>query len=319
MSSQLLGNLLSPVVLSFVLGVIAILIKSDLKIPKALYTGLSIYLLYSIGLKGGAELSVTAFGAFWKPALVTIVLGIITPLIAYSVGRWVGRLGAADAGALAAHYGSVSAVTFMAALSFLDALRTDHEGFMPALVAILEIPAIVVGIGLGRAYGSHRGAGLGSGMREVLSLKSVLLLFGGLLIGWVAGKPGLAKVAPFFVDPFQGLLCFFLLEMGMMAAYRIGDLRRSGLFVIGFALVVPVLHGLLGVVAGHLAGLSLGGATMLGVMAASASYIAAPAAVRVSLPDANPSLYLTAALGVTFPFNIVFGIPLYFAFARWLN
>lgn len=309
------ANLLSPMVLAFALGLAATLLKSDLKLPDALYDTLSVYLLLAIGLKGGAELSLTPWRALLGPALATLALGVGIPLWCYAILRRLGRFGVADAAALAAHYGSVSAVTFIACLGFLDKAGVAYEGFMPALVALLEAPAIVVALGLAR-LGLPREGGWGEVLHELLTGKSIVLLVGGLLIGWVSGKPGVAAVAPLFMDLFKGALVLFLLEMGLITARRFRDLARVGPFLLAFAVVMPVLHGLLGVLLGRVAGLSLGGATVLAVLAASSSYIAAPAAVRIALPEANPSLYLTASLAVTFPFNLALGLPLYYQLAR---
>lgn len=312
-------NLLSPIVLAFALGMVATLVRSDLKFPDELYTALSIYLLLAIGLKGGVELAKTPLSEFGGPALATLALGVTIPLWSYVIVRRIGRLGVADAAALAAHYGSVSVVTFIAALSFLDAARVEYEGFLPTLVAVLEVPAIIVSLVLARV---RSGAGRGSWgmvMHEVMAGRSILLLLGGLVIGALSGPAGMQRVAPFFVEPFQGALVLFLLEMGMVAARRFRDLRTAGAFLLGFGMVMPLLHGALGVALGSAAGLSMGGSTVLGVMAASASYIAAPAAVRIALPEANPGYYLTAALAITFPFNLVVGIPVYFAIAQWMH
>jgi uncharacterized protein len=307
-------NLLTPVVLAFALGIVARLVRSDLKFPEEMYTALAIYLLLAIGLKGGAELAVTPLAAFWRPALATLALGLLTPLTAYFVARQVGRFDVDNAAAMGAHYGSVSIVTFFAALSFLDVLNVGVEAFMPTLVAILEVPAIIVGLAIARARMGETRWGLI--IREVAAGRSIFLLVGGVVIGYLSGPAGMERVAPLFVDPFQGVLVLFLLDMGMLAARRLRVLRKTGGFLVGFAIVVPVFHGALGVGAGWLAGLSVGGATVLGVLASSASYIAAPAAVRLALPTANPSLYLTASLGITFPFNLIVGIPLYYWFAR---
>lgn len=312
-------NLLSPVVLAFALGMVATLARSDLKFPDELYTALSIYLLLAIGLKGGAELARTPMDQIAGPALATLALGVSIPLWSYAIVRRIGRLGVPDAAALAAHYGSVSVVTFIAALSFLDAARVEYEGFLPTLVALLEAPAIVVALLLARMRGGAGRGSWGTVLHEVLAGRSVLLLMGGLVIGALSGEAGMARVGPFFVAPFQGALVLFLLEMGMVAARRFRDLRTGGAFLLGFAIVMPLLHGTLGVALASLAGLSLGGSTVMGVMAASASYIAAPAAVRIALPEANPGYYLTAALAITFPFNLVAGIPVYFAFPRWMH
>jgi len=300
-------------VLAFVLGAVATLVRSDLKIPDALYDSLAIYLLLAIGLKGGVALSEARLAEVALPALVTIALGAATPLWCVAILRRLGRLDRVNAAAIAAHYGSVSAVTFIACLAFLQQIGQPYEGFVPALVALLEVPGIVVALLLARRRGD---AHWGATIRELLTGKSVVLLAGGLAIGWVTGRPGFAHVAPLFEGLFRGALVLFLLEMGLVAARRFRDLRRVGPFLIGFGLVMPVLHAALGVSLGTLAGLSVGGATVLGILAGSASYIAAPAAVRIALPEANPSLYLTASLAVTFPFNLAVGIPLAHAMAR---
>jgi len=324
-------NLLSPVVLAFVLGAAATLVKSDLEFPEPLYQGLSIYLLLAIGLKGGTALAVTPLGEVVAPAAMTLLLGAITPLTAFAALRYLGRMDRVNAGALAAHFGSVSAVTFLAALAFAEATGVPAEGFMPALVALLEIPAIVIGILLAKAGGETGGAmardsgpgGRGSVwgplLHEVLTGRSIVLLVGGLLVGWAAGPVRMAQVDPFFVGIFPGLLTLFLLEMGLVAARRLRDIRAAGLQLLFFGIALPIVHGVLGVWGGTVAGLSVGGAGVFGTMVASASYIAAPAAIRVALPAAKPSLYLTTALGITFPFNLVLGIPLFFALAQLLG
>lgn len=308
-------NLLSPMVLAFALGITATLLHSDLKLPDELYTTLSIYLLLAIGLKGGIALAETSLAVFWAPAVATLLLGIIIPVIAYGVARKIGKMNVADAAALAAHYGSVSAVTFAAAQTFLDTVGVRYEGFMPALVAILEVPAIVVALLIAQVAGAPQGGDWRKALRELLTSKSILLLVGGMIIGWLAGPRGGKEVAPVFVDLFKGALTFFLLELGMVAARRFRDLPSAGLFLLGFGIIMPIFNGLLGVWFGSITGLSLGGSTILGVLSASASYIAAPAAVRIALPQANPGFYLTAALGITFPFNLAIGLPLYYTIA----
>jgi hypothetical protein len=308
-------NLLSPMVLAFALGITATLLHSDLKLPDELYTTLSIYLLLAIGLKGGIALAETSLAVFWAPAVATLLLGIIIPVIAYGVARKIGKMNVADAAALAAHYGSVSAVTFAAAQTFLDTVGVRYEGFMPALVAILEVPAIVVALLIAQVAGAPQGGDWRKALRELLTSKSILLLVGGMIIGWLAGPRGGKEVAPVFVDLFKGALTFFLLELGMVAARRFRDLPSAGLFLLGFGIIMPIFNGLLGIWFGSMTGLSLGGSTILGVLAASASYIAAPAAVRIALPQANPGFYLTAALGITFPFNLAIGLPLYYTIA----
>lgn len=312
------ANLLSPMVLAFVLGMAATMLRSDLRLPEELVSALSIYLLLAIGLKGGAALATTTFSAVWAPALAALVLGCVIPLIAYAVLRRFGRFSVVDAAALAAHYGSVSAVTFAATQTFLTAVAVSSEGFMPALVAIMEVPAIVVALVIAQfaapdAVGDQHARR--EALRELLTGKSIVLLVGGMLIGWLAGPGGTGSVDPLFKDLFQGALTLFLLELGMIAARRLRDVSRVGLFLIAFGLLMPVVNGLLGLVAGRIVGLSLGGAVTLAVLAASASYIAAPAAVRIALPQANPGYYLTASLAITFPFNLAIGIPLYYALA----
>lgn len=317
------ANLLSPAVLFFALGVFAALAKSDLKFPEPLYLGLTIYLLVAIGFKGGVAISSAGLTTLWRPGLAALFLGALIPFWTYPVLRWAGRLPAADAAAIAAHYGSVSAVTFIAATNYLLSIGLPFENYSTAFLAIMESPAILIGIVLFKLATRQAGEAVlpavKSAAREALLGRSVLLLVGSLLIGYVSGPPGMDKVAPFFVTPFQGVLALFLLEMGIVAGRRLGDLRKVGAFLVGFGILVPLLNGAIGVGLGHLTGLSVGGATLLGVLAASASYIAAPAAIRVSIPEANPTLYLTASLAITFPFNLTLGIPYCLAVARWLD
>lgn len=314
---SLAANLLSPIILAFVLGVIASLVRSDLRLPDSLYNALSIYLLLAIGLKGGVQLSRTPLAEFIAPAGMTLFLGILTPITAYNVLRRVGRLDRVNSSAIAAHYGSVSAVTFIVATTFASTSGYEPEGFMPALVAILEVPAIVVALMIAFTRDKRAGSWQDA-LHEVLAGRSVVLLVGGLVIGLLVGPEGFAPVEPFFVSGFQGALTLFLLEMGIVAAKRLRDLRDVGPFLVGFGIVIPIIHGVLAVWLGGISGLSISGSAVLGAMVSSASYIAAPAAVRIALPEANPTYYLTASLGITFPFNIIFGIPLYFACAEWL-
>jgi hypothetical protein len=314
----LLASLLSPVVLAFVLGALAVAVRSDLEIPAPLYRALSISLLLAIGLKGGMALSETPLAEVAWPVVATLFLGMLTPITAYNVLRRLGKMDRTNAAALAAHYGSVSAVTFIAAVTVAQFAGVPSEGFMPALVALLEVPAIIVGLLIAYARGERAGSWQ-SALREVVTGQSIVLMLGGMAIGWIAGTDGMAPVTPFFVTGFQGALTLFLLEMGMAAARRMRDLRSVGMFLVGFGIVMPILHGALGVWVGGLAGLSVGGAAVLGAMVSSASYIAAPAAVRVGLPEANPAYYLTASLGITFPFNLTLGIPLYLALAQALG
>lgn len=316
-------NLLTPMPLFFALGLIAKLVGSELKVPEALYTGLVLYLLTAIGLKGGAEIHEIGFRSIWVALSAAAFLGVLIPCIGFVILRKVGRFSVHDSAAVAGHYGSVSAVTFAAASQFLVTLDFHPEPYMSAFLAIMEPIGIVAAIVLARAAIQVESAAGQSWLRpalhEVLTGKGSLILLGALVIGYVSGAEGTAMTKAFFVDPFKGVLCLFMLEMGLLAAQRLREVRTVGMFLVGFAICMPVVYGLCGVVTGGAVGLSIAGATLLGVLAASASYIAAPAAMRISLPEANPSLYLTASLGITFPFNLAFGIPLYFwlASALW--
>ncbi|MBL8900093.1 MAG: sodium-dependent bicarbonate transport family permease [Planctomycetes bacterium] len=313
------ANATSPAVLFFALGFAAAVLRSDLRIPDALYVTLTIYLLCAIGLKGGVALSGAPFSRLWLPLLAAIALGAAIPLWSYALLRRALGFSQVDAAAIGAHYGSVSAFTFVAASNYLQSIGVPFPGESVAFLAVMESPAILVGIWLGRRGSSAERTRIGEIVREALLGRSVLLLLGSLLIGVLAGKRGMAQVEGFFVAPFQGVLCLFLLELGLVAGRRCGDLRQVGPRLLVFGLAAPLVHGALGAWLGTCIGLDLGGATLFGVLAASASYIAAPAAIRQALPDASPTLYLTAALVVTFPFNLAVGIPYVYALARALS
>lgn len=316
---SLTASLASPMVLAFALGVFATLIRSDLKIPDAIHSGLTIYLLFAIGLKGGTKLEGVDFGEIWKPLLSAVVLCIAIPILSFLILKKLGRFDAVNAGAIAAHYGSVSAVTFTAAIAFLDARHIPHEGFLPALLAVMEVPAIIVSLWLvHKSSRTHQMDRVTQVFRELFAGKGIVLLLGGMFIGLASGKKGYADLAPLFDAPFRGVLTLFLLEIGLLTGQRLHDLKAAGPFLAGFALIMPLVNGLIGVQLAQWSGLSIGGAAVFGTLAASASYIAAPAAVRVALPQANPAFYLTSALAITFPFNIVIGIPIYFAWAQKL-
>ena len=311
-------NAISPPVLAFVLGLIAVAIKSDLRLPEALYQGLSIYLLFGIGIKGGVALSQANIAEVALPIAGTLFLGVTIPFLAYWLVGKLTKLDAVNRGALAAHYGSTSLVTFSAALIFLDSQQVQYEGFVTTLLAILEIPGIVVGLMLA-SRGLGRGLNWGESLREILTSKSIVLLAGGLVLGLVTGPSGYERIEPFFGGLFTGVLALFLLEMGIVAGRRLPDVKKAGVGLVVFSLGFPLLAGTLGVFVGELTGLSLGGSVVLGVLTASASYIAAPAAVRLALPEASPGIYLTASLGITFPFNLIFGIPIMFALGNLLE
>jgi hypothetical protein len=310
-------NLVSPIVLSFVLGLVATWVKSDLKVPEPLHNALSLYLLLAIGLKGGGQFATVPFESTIRPGLATLALGVATPLVAFFAARLVLRVARHDAAALAAHYGSVSAVTFIAAQEFVRASGLASEHYLAGLVVVLEIPGIAIGIALAGA--TQGGEGFRSTVKEAVTGKGVILLGGGFIIGLLSGEKGLSSISPFFVAGFKGVLVLFLLELGLTAATQLRNISARPWRLIGFGIVIPIFHGCLGVLLGHFAGLSPGGAAVLGAMASSASYIAAPAAVRTGIPSANPGLYLTAAIGITFPFNLVCGIPLYTALASHLQ
>jgi len=324
-----LQNLLIPAVLFFALGFGARMIKSDLRFPPDLAKMLSIYLLVAIGLHGGhalgeADLLIAMNSIFWA-----LVLGFGLPLVGFVLLVATRRVDNMNAAAIAAHYGSVSAGTFLTAIAYLDNIGVSYETYPLIMLAVMESPAIIVGLLLAAwsrrqlaltSAGSTVEGGMNSGelkeiLRDAFTNGSVILLLGSMLIGAVANAQGMTKLAPFIEDIFMGVLCLFLLEMGMEAARRIAEFRRIGFVLALFGVFMPLLGGALGVLVGHGAlGLGVGGTTLVAVLAASASYIAVPPAMRLAVPEANPSFYLTLSLGVTFPFNVVFGIPLY----HWL-
>ncbi len=313
-----LANIISPPVLAFALGLLAVAIKSDLRLPEAFYQAISIYLLLGIGIKGGAALRRAEISDIWLPLVVTLILGLLIPLAAFLVAGWLTNLDTINKGALAAHYGSTSLVTFTAALVFVESSGYFVEGYLVTLLAVLEVPGIIVGLLLA-SRGRSESVAWGESLREVLSGRSIVLLVGGLAIGAITGSVGFAAIEPLFGGLFTGVLTLFLLELGIVAGRRLPDVKQAGVGVVIFGLTFPVLAGSAGVIAGGLAGLSIGGAALLGVLSASSSYIAAPTAVRLALPEASPGIYLTASLGITFPFNLVIGIPLYFWLAQSLE
>jgi len=298
------------IILFFALGAFAGIVRSDLRLPTGLYDTLSLYLLLALGLKGGVELARFPVGDVLLQALPVVAMGLILPFIAYPVLRRLGKLPVADSASIAAHYGSVSVATYAVGIAHLDSLAIAHEAYLPVFVVLLEMPAIGVGIWLARRVGI--GAGGGAQLaHEIFLNKGILLMGGGLVIGAVAGPQGVEPVAPLFVDLFKGALALFLVEMGLIAASRLQDLRQTGLFLILFGTLMPLTGAALGYVAGTLAGLSPGGVAMVSILGASASYIAVPAAMRIAIPEARPNLSITATLAITFPFNVLVGVPLY--------
>jgi len=307
------ANILSPMVLCFALGFAAALARSDLSIPEAAAKALSIYLLFAIGFKGGVSVAESGVDVSLGATLVAgIILSAIIPLIGFAILRLISALSRTDAAAVAAHYGSISVVTFVAATSALEGQGLAFEGYMVAVAAAMEAPAILSALWLiQRGEGGRQEPGL---MREILLNGSIVLLVGSFFIGWITGPNGLADIESFIVSPFKGVLCIFLLDMGLVAGRGFRSSRDVLTApVVIFGLGMPLIGGLLGLVFALLLGLSPGGAALLVTLSASASYIAVPAAMRVALPEANPSIYLTLSLGVTFPFNLTLGIPLYIA------
>ena len=308
------SNLTSVSVLVFALGFAAARFKSDIRIPDAVYQVISVYLLFGIGLKGGVSLSTSDIESIIRPLAITILLGCLIPVLAFVALTRVRRLSEVDRGAIAAHYGSTSLVTFTAALVLLENLNRPYEGFATTLLAAMEIPGIVIGIFLATRHLNRRVA-WSTSLREIIFGKTIVLLIGGLVIGAISGSAGYNKVTPFFVGLLPGVLALFLMHLGYLAGAQIKALKEVGVGLFIFAILFPLLAGTLGVLGGSIAGLSVGGAMVLGVLSASASYIAAPAAVQVALPEANPSLSITASLGVTFPFNLIVGIPIFYFLA----
>lgn len=313
------------VVLFFALGVFARLVRSDLRLPEALYETLSIYLLLAIGLKGGVELSRQPLAVLAPQVLACAALGFAIPLLLFPALRAL-RLPPADAASVAAHFGSVSVVTFAVATSALQRAAVPYETHAALWVAVMEAPGIVAGILLARASmratgaaGPRRPGRWGELAHDVLFGKSVLLLLGGLAIGALAGVAGTEPLRAVFVEPFKGVLALFLLELGLVAGSRLGEVRRFGPVVLAVGLLAPPLLALLGAGVGLALGLSTGGVALLATLAASASYIAAPTAMRVAVPEANAALSITVALGIAFPFNLVIGIPVYLELARRLT
>jgi uncharacterized protein len=309
-----ISNFLNPPVLFFFLGMIAVFVKSDLEVPAPIPKLFSLYLLLSIGFRGGVELAKSGITEAVLLAMgAAIVMSSIVPVYSFFLLRK--RLDAYNAAAIAATYGSISAVTFITANSFLDELHIDHDGYMVAAVAIMESPAIIVGLILVNLFGGKRDEGeqtnWGEVLREAFLNGSVVLLVGSLTIGVLTGEKGFHKLEPFTNDMFYGALSFFLLDMGLVAAKRIKDLRKTGFFLIGFAIGMPLLNAAIGIGIARIIGMTPGDALLFAVLCASASYIAVPAAMRMTVPEANPSLYISTALAVTFPFNIIAGIPLY--------
>ncbi len=318
-TALLIENLVSPLTLAFLLGMVATLIKSDLEIPEPVIRIFAIFLLFSIGLQGGRELAQADLSNLAAGLGVTGFLVFALPLSAFLIARYILKFDIRNAAGVAALYGSVSSVTFVVSRSYADGQGTPMEGYVTGLVALMEL-AILVALFYGRLWLSKvegaAGGSLGAILMETLRGRGLVLLGGGLFIGAVIGERNFERVEPFFVDLFRGVLVLFLLEMGMTAARQLGAFAKVGAKMVVFALAVPLLHGVVASGVATLAGLPIGSAFVLGAVAASASYIDAPAAVRATFPEANPGIYLTSSLGITFPFMLLAGVPLLYEVAR---
>ncbi len=310
--SLILSNLLTPPILFFFLGMLAVFLHSDLEIPQPLPKFLSLYLLLAIGFKGGVELHQSGIS---RDVVLTIGLAMliaaVVPFYSFFILRL--KLTVPDAAAIAATYGSVSAVTFITATAFLQDMNIAYSGYMVATMALMESPAIIIGVLLYRMSDSSNRGGFSWSelLRDAFFNGSVLLLIGSLLVGVLTGEAGKKELQPFTHGLFKGLLAFFLLDMGLVAARRLRDLRKAGVFLVFFAILIPLLNAALGMGLAYLVDIPRGDALLFTVLCASASYIAVPAAVRLAIPEANPSLYVPMALAITFPFNIIVGLPLY--------
>ena len=312
------ANLLSPMILFFVLGLAATLARSDLSIPEAIAKGMSLYLMLAIGFKGGVGVAENGLDAKLGAAILAgILLSAIIPLIAFRMLVLTSNLPRVDAAAVAAHYGSISIVTFLAATQALEQSGIPFEGYMVAVAAAMETPAIMAALWLAHTGDKRMDK---TTLREVMLNGSIVLLVGSFIIGMITGPGGLKAIAPFIVDPFKGILCLFLLDMGVIAGRGLRDGRRHLTWpVILFGLYMPLIGGGLGALAAWAVGLSIGGTALMITLSASASYIAVPAALRLALPEARPAIYLPLSLGVTVPFNLTLGIPLYIALAATLH
>ncbi len=329
MSSAFLANLSSPPLLFFFLGMVAVFVRSDLDIPGQIARFLSLYLLFAIGFKGGVALADAPLGgAVWLTLGTTILLSALVPVYSFFMLRK--RFGVANAAAIAATYGSVSAVTFITATSYLDNQGVAWNGYMVAAMALMESPAIIVGMLLYSRFrdsdGAKKSLRWGPLLHEACLNGSVFLILGSMFIGYISGAKGMEQIAPVVKAPFLGVLCIFLLDMGIVAARRLRDLGDSEgpskmpLFAMAAAgLAFPLINGTVALALGSLLNLNEGDLVLLAVLGASASYIAVPAALRLALPQASPSIYLPMSLAITFPFNILLGIPLYHLAAQWLT
>lgn len=307
-------SIVDPIILFFIFGVVVGLLRVKLCLPRQIYDFVTILLLLSIGLKGGIEMAQLSLGFLLPQIIAAIAMGFLLPFIAYPVLRYIGRLNLSDSASIAAHYGSVSVGTFAVATSFLVSRNIPFEKYMALFLVLLESPAIVSGILLARGFSSD--TKWKDVFSEALFDKGIILMLGGLIIGWIIGPSGVEPIKPLFFDLFKSILALFLFEMGIIASSQLESLKRHGLFLLGFGIVMPIFSSLIGISIGCFLGLSIGGVTIFATLAASASYIAVPAAMRISIPEANPSLSIASSLGITFTFNVLVGIPIYYSLAQ---
>ncbi len=336
------SNLLTPIILFFLFGIIAARIKSDLKIPEAISEFLPIYLLAAIGLQGGIEMRNTGFENMLIPMLVAIGLSLLFTLNHYQILRRLGKFNIFDSYALASTYGAVGAVTFSVGLSFLKNQGVTSEGYLAAILAILEPVAFIMAIFLTnmavskqirakkQSFTNDDTSDIDIGLRETktklsqvlhesLTGKAIVILLGSIVIGYMIGESGFNSISIVFDQMFTGAIVIFMIEMGIIAGQRLDDIKKVGIFLIAFAVIMPTFNGIIGVLVATGMGLSLGGAVMFGLLLASASFIAAPAVLRHAIPQANPSLYITSALGITFPYNIIILLPIMFAISTFVH
>ena len=307
-------NIIDPIILFFLFGVIVGLLRIKLCLPRQIYDFVTILLLLSICLKGGIEISKLSLGFLLPQIIVALAMGFLLPFVAYPILRYLGRFNLYDSASIAAHYGSVSVGTFAVAISFLISKNVTFEKHMALFLVLLEVPAILAGILLVRGFRSK--TKWKEICRESFLDKGIILLVGGLFIGCILGPSGVQTIKPLFFDMFKSILALFLFEMGVIASSQLGVLKRHGLFLVGFGILMPIFSSLIGVLIGCLLGFSVGGVTIFATLAASASYIAVPAVMRISIPEANPTLSIVSALGITFTFNVLVGIPIYYSFAK---
>lgn len=313
-----ISTLLSPIILFFALGMMAAILRSQMSVPEAIAKGMAIYLMMAIGLKGGVEMSKNPLTVEVMLVLLAgIVLSFLIPVIAFLFLKLTTNLNRVDAAATAAHYGSISIVTFVAATEAVRLSGLESGGHLVAVAALMETPAIITALFLASRGATQRekpvaGSERGELVREVFLNASIVVLVGALVIGWIAGEDGTETVRPFFVDLFQGVLCLFLLDMGLSAGRGLRQgWRQLSVPTIGFGLYMPLVSAAIAAMIAYALSMPAGDAALLITLSSSASYIAVPAAMRLALPEAKPSIYLTLSLGVTFPFNVTIGIPIY--------